>query len=162
MIIDAWVAPRKVMISNDEVAGFRAEAAGRLVGVGPVDPARPAQVRGEVRRCAGTLGFSACRCCPGSGSGPPTDRLFHPLYAACCEVGVPLCTQIGYPWTDEAVALVETLRGHGRHKLLFGSHWPMIAPAHAMAGLESQGLDDETRALFLGGNAQRVCRWPVT
>jgi predicted TIM-barrel fold metal-dependent hydrolase len=38
----------------------------------------------------------------------------------------------------------------------------MIAPAHALAGLESLVLDDQTRALFLGGNAQRVYRLPAT
>lgn len=36
-LISAWVAPRNVMISNDEVAGFVAQAPDRLVGVGSVD-----------------------------------------------------------------------------------------------------------------------------
>ncbi|MGZ6641938.1 MAG: hypothetical protein ACXVFT_08890 [Solirubrobacteraceae bacterium] len=31
-----------------------------------------------------------------------------------------------------------------------------IAPQQALAGLDALGLDDETRALFLGGSAQRV------
>ena len=53
-------------------------------------------------------------------------------------------------------ALVEFMRGHGRRKVLFGSNWPMIAPAHALQGLESLGLDDEAKALFLAGNAERV------
>jgi len=218
-LISAWVAPRNVMISNDEVAGFVAEAAGRLLGVGSVDLARPALVRAEVRRCVEALRFVGIRVLPWLWERPPTDRLFYPLYAACCEFGVPFCTQIGhtgplmpsevgrpiyldqvaidfpelvivaghigYPWTDEAVALatkhpnvyidtsaytvqrypaqlVEYLRGHGRHKVLFGSNWPMIAPAHALAGLDALGLDAETRELFLGGNAQRVYRLPAT
>src|SRR5690242_11455544 len=36
-LISAWVAPRNVMISNDEVAAFVAQAPDRLVGVGSVD-----------------------------------------------------------------------------------------------------------------------------
>ena len=40
-LICAWVAPRNVMISNDEVAGFVAQAPDRLVGVGSVDISRP-------------------------------------------------------------------------------------------------------------------------
>lgn len=32
----------------------------------------------------------------------------------------------------------------------------MIMPVKALAGLEALGLDDQTKALFLGGNAQRV------
>jgi uncharacterized protein len=88
---------------------------------------------------------------------------------------------IGHPWTDEAVALatkhenvyidtsaytaqryppalVEYLRAHGRRKVLFGSNWPMIAPAKALEGLPALALDAATQAAFLGGNAARVYR----
>ncbi|MBL8343650.1 MAG: amidohydrolase [Rubrivivax sp.] len=209
----AWVGPQGAMISNDEVAGFVAEANGRLVGVGSVNLKRPMQAMREVRRCVRELGFKAIRVLPWLWEVPPTDRRFYPVYAACCEEGVPFCTQIGhtgplmpsevgrpiyldpvaidfpeltivgghigYPWTDEAIAvatkhervyidtsaytakryppqLVEYLNAHGRTKVLFGSNWPMIEPAKALAGLDSLGLDDEARALFLGGNAARV------
>jgi len=86
---------------------------------------------------------------------------------------------IGYPWTDEAIALVtkhenvfldtsaytarryppalvEFLRGHGRRKVLFGSNYPMLTPARALEGLDALGLDAEARALFLADNARRV------
>ncbi|MFI5712318.1 amidohydrolase family protein [Kribbella sp. NPDC051620] len=86
---------------------------------------------------------------------------------------------IGYPWTDEAIAvatkhenvyidtsayttkryppaLVEYLRAHGRRKILFGSNYPMITPAKALRDLQSLDLDEEATGLFLGGNAQRV------
>ncbi len=82
-------------------------------------------------------------------------------------------------WTDEAVAvatkhanvhidtsawtvrrypapLVDWLRSNGARKVLFGSNYPMIAPAKALDGLDDLDLSPETRALFLGGNAQRV------
>lgn len=88
---------------------------------------------------------------------------------------------IGYPWTEEAVAvatkhpnvfidtsaytirrypreIVAYLKAHGRRKVLFGSNWPMIAPAKALEGLEDLGLDAETKELFLAGNARRVYR----
>ena len=42
--------------------------------------------------------------------------------------------------------------------MLFGSNYPMIAPARALKGLGDLELDDETAALFLGGNAVRVYR----
>jgi predicted TIM-barrel fold metal-dependent hydrolase len=212
-LLSAWVAPGKVMISNDEVAGFVAQAPDRLVGVGSVDISKPVAAVREVRRCVGELGFKAVRVLPWLWEVPPTDRLFYPVYAACCEAGVPFCTQIGhtgplmpsevgrpiyldrvaldfpelvivgghigYPWTDEAVAvatkhpnvyidtsaytarrypapLVEYLKGHGRTKVLFGSNYPMIAPAKALEGLDTLGLDAQTKALFLGENARRV------
>jgi predicted TIM-barrel fold metal-dependent hydrolase len=212
-LISAWVGPRSVMISNDEVAGFVAQSGGRLVGVGSVDIGRPMAAMREVRRCVQELGFKAIRVLPWLWELPPNDRRFYPVYAACCEMGVPFCTQIGhtgplmpsevgrpiyldtvaldfpeltivgghigYPWTDEAVALatkherlfidtsaytvrrypaalVEFMRGPGRHKVLFGSNWPMIAPEKALEGLDSLALDEPVKALFLGGNARRV------
>jgi predicted TIM-barrel fold metal-dependent hydrolase len=214
-LISAWSAPYRTMIGNDEVAGFVAEAPTRLAGVGSVDISKPMAAMREVRRCVRELGFKGIRVLPWLWEVPPTDRRFYPVYAACCEEGVPFCTQIGhtgplmpsevgrpiyldqvaidfpelvivaghigYPWTDEAVAvatkhanvyidtsaytterypaaLVQYLRGHGRHKVLFGSNWPMIAPAKALASLDDLGLIDEVRALFLGGNAARVYR----
>jgi predicted TIM-barrel fold metal-dependent hydrolase len=86
---------------------------------------------------------------------------------------------IGYPWTEEMIALarkyqnvyidtsaytakryppelVRYMQGGGRKKVLFGSNYPMILPAKALEDLDSLGLDDEARELFLSGNAKRV------
>jgi uncharacterized protein len=87
---------------------------------------------------------------------------------------------IGYPWTEEMVAVARkhenvyidtsayTVRrfpdelvrfmktGTGQGKVLFGTNYPMIAPTHALAGLEELGLSDEARDDFLHGNAKRV------
>lgn len=212
-LISAWVAPGKVMISNDEVHAFVAEYPDRLIGVGSVDVSKPMAAVAEIRRCVNELGFKAIRVLPWLWQLPPTDRLFYPVYAACCELAVPFCTQIGhtgpmmpsevgrpiyldrvaldfpelavvaghigYPWTDEAIAvatkhpnvfidtsaytirryppqIVDYLKTHGREKVLFGSNYPMIDPAAALAGLDDLGLDDATRDAFLGGNAVRV------
>lgn len=88
---------------------------------------------------------------------------------------------IGYPWTDEMIALatkypnvyidtsaykatrypvqlLEYMRAHGRKKVLFGSNHPAFPPADCLAGLDSLGLDDEARRLFLHENAVRVFR----
>jgi uncharacterized protein len=90
---------------------------------------------------------------------------------------------IGYPWTEEMVALarkhehvhidtsaytarryppelVRYLRADGRRKVLFGSNHPMIAPGHALEHLDDLRLDDEARELFLAGNARRVFALP--
>lgn len=95
-LISAWVAPRNVMISNDEVAGFVAQAPERLVGVGSVDISKPMVALREIRRCVQQLGFKAIRVLPWLWEAPPTDRRFYPVYVACCELGVPFCTQIGH------------------------------------------------------------------
>jgi predicted TIM-barrel fold metal-dependent hydrolase len=92
---------------------------------------------------------------------------------------VIVCGHIGYPWTEEMIAvatkhpnvyidtsaytarrypaeLVAYLKAHGRGKVLFGSNWPMIPPRKALDGLEELGLDEQTREAFLSGNASRA------
>ncbi|MCR9106954.1 MAG: amidohydrolase family protein [Gammaproteobacteria bacterium] len=212
-LISAWVAPRNVMISNDEVAGFVAKAPDRLVGVGSVDISKPMEAVREIRRCVSVLGFKAIRVLPWLWEVPPIDRRFYPVYTACCDLGVPFCTQIGhtgplmpsevgrpiyldqvaldfpelkivgghigYPWTDEAIAvatkhenvyidtsayiakrypqpLVEFMRGHGRNKVLFGTNYPMIMPSKALEYLPELALGDDVQELFLSANACRV------
>jgi predicted TIM-barrel fold metal-dependent hydrolase len=54
--------------------------------------------------------------------------------------------------------LVEYLKAHGRRKVLFGTNYPMITPKNALVGLSHLDLDDNTRDLFLSGNARRVFR----
>ena len=86
---------------------------------------------------------------------------------------------IGYPWTNEMIALAEKyprvfidtsaykprryppelvawMKKRGRDKVLFGSNWPMIAPAACLAQVDALGLDEDAKARFLGGNAARV------
>ena len=78
------------------VAGFVAEYPDRLVGVGSVDISRPMKAVSEIRRCVRDLGFKGIRVLPWLWDRPPTDRLFYPVYTACCAFEVPFCTQIGH------------------------------------------------------------------
>src|SRR3954465_13243220 len=173
----------------------------------------------ELRRCVAGLGFKGLRAIPWLWEAPPTDRRYYPVLAACAELGVPFCTQvghtgplrtsetgrpipyiddvaidfpelvivcghIGYPWTEEMVAvarkhenvyidtsaytakryppeLVTYMKSNsGRKKVMFGTNYPMLLPQQALADLDALGLDDETRDLFLAGNAQRVLGLP--
>ncbi|MEQ8461014.1 MAG: amidohydrolase family protein [Sandaracinaceae bacterium] len=215
-LVSAWHGPEGAMISNDEVAGFVAQAPDRLLGVASVDLRRPMEAVRELRRCVEELGFKGLRMLPWLWELPPDDRRYYPLYAACVELGVPFCLQvghagplrpsepgrpipyldrvacdfpeltivgghIGYPWTTEMIAmatkyenvfidtsaykpsrypdeLVAFMQKHGRRKVLFGSNFPMIQPAACVAQLDALGLDEEARALFLAGNAERVFR----
>jgi len=88
---------------------------------------------------------------------------------------------IGYPWTDEAVALatkheniyidtsaytvrryppalIDYIRSNGAAKVLFGTNYPMIAPEKALEGLDALGLTENIKAAFLGTNAARIFR----
>jgi len=86
---------------------------------------------------------------------------------------------IGYPWTNEMIALatkypnvyidtsaytakrfppelVAYMRGHGRRKVLFATNYPMITAQRALEGLDRLELDEEATELYLSGNARRV------
>lgn len=95
-LISAWMAPGKNLISNDEVASFVSKAPDRLVGIGSVDISKPMEAVREIHRCVNELGFKGIRVLPWLCSTPPTDRLFYPVYVACCELNIPFCTQIGH------------------------------------------------------------------
>ena len=94
---------------------------------------------------------------------------------------VMVCGHIGYPWTQEMIAvatkhpnvyidtsaytakrypqeLVHYMRTNGRKKVMFGTNYPMITPARCLEDLDKLGLDEETKALFLHGNAERLFR----
>jgi predicted TIM-barrel fold metal-dependent hydrolase len=86
---------------------------------------------------------------------------------------------IGYPWTDEMVALatkypnvyidtsaytperypaalIQFMKGPGQRKVLFGSNWPMIPPRKCIEQLDGLELSDEARRAFLHDNAASV------
>lgn len=86
---------------------------------------------------------------------------------------------IGYPWTEEMVAvcrkhpnvyidtsaytvnryppeLVRYMRQDARHKVMFGTNYPMIPHERALRGLPGLELDVARQELFLSGNALKV------
>jgi predicted TIM-barrel fold metal-dependent hydrolase len=93
---------------------------------------------------------------------------------------VIVCGHIGYPWTEEMIAVArkhenvfidtsaytprrypqEVVRymseRSGRRKVLFGTNFPMLGHAQAISGLEELGLDADARKLFVRGNAERL------
>lgn len=215
-LLSAWRGPHGAdLISNDEVAGWVATHPDRFAGLATVNLDQPMAAVRELRRCVRELGFRGLRVVPWLWDAAPTDRRYYPLYAACVDLGVPFCTQVGhtgplrpsetgrpipyidqvaldfpelvvvcghvgYPWTTEMIAvarkhenvyidtsaytsarlpaeLVEFMRTRtGTRKVMFGTNYPMITHAQALAGLDTLGLSDETRAQYLHGNAARV------
>lgn len=90
-----------------------------------------------------------------------------------------VCGHIGYPWHTEMIAvatkfpnvyidtsaylpkrypteLVSYMKRHGKHKVMFGTNYPMITPQACMAQAGLLELDEEIAELFFHGNAQRV------
>jgi hypothetical protein len=128
------------------------------------------------------LGVPFCTQIGHTGPLMPSE-VGRPIYLDQVALDFPELTlvggHIGYPWTEEAIAvatkhenvfidtsaytarrypdaLLDFMRSHGRRKVLFGTNYPMIMPAKALEGSDALGLDEEAKALFLAGNAQRV------
>ncbi len=92
-----------------------------------------------------------------------------------------VCGHIGYPWHVEMIAcatrfpnvyidtsaykpsryppeLVQFMKSNGKHKVMFGTNYPMISPQACLEQLPDLALDEEQSALFLNQNARRVFR----
>lgn len=95
-LLTAWWGPRGPMIENDQVADWVRQTDGRFSGICSVDLAHPMDAVRELRRCVKELGFKGLRLLPWLWNLPPDDRRYYPLYAECCELGIPFCLQVGH------------------------------------------------------------------
>ncbi len=95
-LVSAWWGPEGPLLHNDEVAALVSENPDRLIGVASVDISRPMEAVAELRRCVIELGFRAVRVLPWLWQLPPNHRLYYPIYAACVDLDVPFCTQVGH------------------------------------------------------------------
>ena len=94
-LMAAWYGPEGDLISNEEVVGFVSQFPDRLRGVAGADLRQPMEAVRELRSRVED-GFVALRIVPWLWGLPPTDRLYYPLYAACVDLGIPFCTQVGH------------------------------------------------------------------
>lgn len=95
-LLSAWYAPHGPLISNQEVSDQIDAAPDRLRGLASVDLNRPMEAVREIRRWVDGKRFVGVRVVPWLWELPPDDRRYYPVYAACIDAGVPLCTQIGH------------------------------------------------------------------
>lgn len=86
---------------------------------------------------------------------------------------------VGFPWIDELISLtikfpnfyidtsayathrlpanfVDFMKGIGSDRVMFGTNWPMLSPAHCLRELATLNLTPEQQDAFLFGNARRV------
>ncbi len=92
----AWHGPKGALISNDAVAALAAAHPDRIAAVASVDLYQPMVAVRKLRRCVKDFGFVAVRQLPWLWRLPPNDRRYYPIYAECCELGVPFCLQVGH------------------------------------------------------------------
>jgi predicted TIM-barrel fold metal-dependent hydrolase len=94
-LTSAWYGPEGDLVGNEEVAGFVSRFPARLRGVAGADLRRPMEAVRQLRDRVAE-GFVALRIIPWLWELPPTDRRYYPLYAACVDLGIPFCTQVGH------------------------------------------------------------------
>ena len=184
-LLSAWYGPEGALIGNEEVLEITRRHPDLFVGIASVDLRDPVEAVRTLREYVTEHGFKGLRIIQWLWELPCTHPLYYPLYAACVELDVPVCLQVGLtgplrgsetgrplhierialdfpelkivcghigsPWHSEMIAfarkfpniyidtsaykpkrypreLVEYLKTHGKHKVLFGTNYPMLTP----------------------------------
>lgn len=91
---------------------------------------------------------------------------------------------IGVPWTDEMISMcwkhenvytagdayapkywpesyVHYANTYGRHKVMFGTDWPVIDPERAVKEVDDLGMNAEAKQMLMRDNALRVFKLPA-
>jgi predicted TIM-barrel fold metal-dependent hydrolase len=95
-LTSAWCGPQGWLITNDEAAEFARRAGGLLKPVASADISKPMTAVRQLRHAVQDRGCVALRIVPWLWGLPPDDRRYYPLYAECCALDVPFCTQVGH------------------------------------------------------------------
>ncbi len=95
-LLCSWYSPLGALISNEEVAEYIKQYPDRFVGIASVPLNKPMQALVEFRRCVNELGFKGLRMVQWLWNLPPTHAYYYPLFAACVEMNVPVCLQVGH------------------------------------------------------------------
>jgi uncharacterized protein len=94
-LLAAWHGPQGALIDNEEVLAITRQHPQRFAGLAAVDIRNPVEAVRTLRQCITEYGFKGLRIIHWLWELPPTHPLCYPLYAACVELGVPVCLQVG-------------------------------------------------------------------
>ena len=214
--------PGSYHMPYEVVARACAAYPGRFYGLAGIDPTQGMSGVRALEDAVRNLGFIGAHAYPHWFELPPDHARWYPFYAKCCELGVPLMTQVGQsliyspeqplrsvgrpitldavacdfpdlklvgihvgiPWADEMIAMawkhenvfigadahspkywppsfVQYLNSYGRHKVLFGTDFPVLDFGRTMEEIGGLSLKPEVRRLFLRDNALRVFNLPA-
>lgn len=95
-LLSAWYGPQGDLITNEEVQAQISQAPDRFRGLISTDITNPMKAVRTIKEYAQDPSFVGVRIVPWLWDLPPDDRRYYPLYTACVEMGLPLCTQIGH------------------------------------------------------------------
>ena len=94
--LSAWYGPEGELIGNDNVREKIEQHPMRFRGLASVDIRDPMAAVRTIREAVDGKQFVGVRIVPWLWDLPPNDRRYYPIFAACVDAGVPLCTQIGH------------------------------------------------------------------
>lgn len=95
-LLCAWHGPQGDLISNEEVLAAVSEHPDLFAGIASVDIRDPVRAVATLREYVQSFGFKGLRIVQWLWELPPTHALFYPLFAACVELDVPVCLQVGH------------------------------------------------------------------
>ncbi len=94
-LICAWYGPGGPLITNEEVLEVTRRYPDLFVGIASADLRDPVAAVRTLREYVTVHGFKGLRVVPWLWELPCTHALYYPLYAACVELNVPVCLQVG-------------------------------------------------------------------
>jgi predicted TIM-barrel fold metal-dependent hydrolase len=146
-----------VSAANDWLAAERLAADPRLFGLMMVSTSLPGEAAAEVRRLAGNDRFVGVSMGMNALGRPFGDPLYHPIYEAAAETGLPIVIPVG----SDATASPNSMPVGGGFPTRFAEVQAMAAESHMthMASLITQGVFDlfpDLRVLLAGGGVTWV------
>lgn len=78
------------VVPNDAVARLVAEHPDRFIGFASADPGKGMTAVRDLSHAVTSLGLRGLALEPFEFGLPPNDKKYYPLYAKCCELGIPV------------------------------------------------------------------------
>lgn len=94
-LVSAWYGPNGALIGNEEVLELTTTHTDLFVGIASADLRDPVAAVRALRLYVTRHGFRGLRVVQWLWDLPCTHPLYYPLYAACVDLDVPVCLQVG-------------------------------------------------------------------
>jgi predicted TIM-barrel fold metal-dependent hydrolase len=94
-LLSAWYGPSGPLISNEEVLDATTRYPDLFSGLASADLRNPVEAVRTIRKYVTEHGFKGVRIVQWLWELPCTHPLYYPIFAACVEMNVPVCLQVG-------------------------------------------------------------------
>lgn len=94
-LLSAWYGPDGPLISNDDVLEATTRYPDLFAGLASADLRNPVEAVRTLRKYVTGHGFKGVRVVQWLWDLPCTHPLYYPIFAACVDMNVPVCLQVG-------------------------------------------------------------------